>query len=466
MRKRHEKGWRHIQWMTVAVMAFCLAGCEGEKEDASMRPFDPGKPVTITNVTPQKAGMGARVLVYGTNFGDDISKVEVTIGGINAKVIGMAGGCIYCIMPAKAYDGTIQVSVLDKNGETLAASEITEKTAIVYEKKMLVTTFIGKMNENGTYDTKDGPFEDCGGFGGCTWMVVDPKNPNHMYFVGEQHPLRKVDFETRMVSTLSNNIPNSKWAFLWSPGGDSLLVVRHNVDAQINNIYYATRDAGFINWTGLVIGNQCRSAATHPVNGEMYYNQIEAGKVYRYDFETQQKQEMFSVQESGEAFIIVFHPSGNYAYFLIYNKHYIMRSDYDWENKKLTTPYLVCGRRDAAGWVDGVGGAARLNGGLPSQGCFVKNQQYVDEGKSDQYDFYFCERNNHCIRTLTPEGKVTTFAGRGSNGTSGYNDGDLRLEARFKFPEALVYDEAKQCFYVGDRENRCIRKIGYEDADD
>lgn len=97
----------------------------------------------------------------------------------------------------------------------------------------------------------------------------------------------------------------------------------------------------------------------------------------------------------------------------------------------------------------------------PRQGTFVKNPAY--EGSNDEYDFYFCDRENHCIRILTPQGRVTTFAGRGSNGTSGYNDGDLRQEARFNHPEGIVYDEERECFFIGDRENRRIRKIGYEE---
>jgi len=67
---------------------------------------------------------------------------------------------------------------------------------------------------------------------------------------------------------------------------------------------------------------------------------------------------------------------------------------------------------------------------------------------------------------LTPEGKVTTFAGRGSTNVDdskhGHIDGDLRKEARFNQPKGLAYDEKNNVFYVGDSENRCIRKIALE----
>ena len=64
---------------------------------------------------------------------------------------------------------------------------------------------------------------------------------------------------------------------------------------------------------------------------------------------------------------------------------------------------------------------------------------------------------------LTPQGRVSTYAGRGNNGTSGYANGDLRTEARFLSPQAIAYDEEKNCFYIGDTGNWIIRKIAQEE---
>src|SRR5699024_4394584 len=125
-------------------------------------------------------------------------------------------------------------------------------------------------------------------------------------------------------------------------------------------------------------------------------------------------------------------------------------------------PYVVCGKAREAGWVDGVGTEARLNG--PYQGVFVKNPDYA--GQKNQYDFYFTEQYNHDIRILSPDGKVTTFAGRGSSSIDsnpyGYIDGDLRTEARFDQPRGIAYDARNKVFYVGDCENHRIRKIAME----
>ncbi|MGH2623124.1 MAG: IPT/TIG domain-containing protein, partial [Sphingobacterium sp.] len=158
----------------------------------------------------------------------------------------------------------------------------------------------------------------------------------------------------------------------------------------------------------------------------------------------------------------------NYAYINVINKHYILRIDYNWEKKRFNQPYLVCGQIAANGYADGVGSSVRLNS--PYQGVFVKNKEYEEAGKADIYDFYFTEQYNHDIRKLTPEGSVTTFAGRGSSSLNndpwGFVEGDLREEARFNQPTGIAYNEQEGAFYIGDLENRRIRKIALEEMNE
>lgn len=100
------------------------------------------------------------------------------------------------------------------------------------------------------------------------------------------------------------------------------------------------------------------------------------------------------------------------------------------------------------------------------QGCFVLNEEYVAEQRADIYDFYLTDAANHCIRKITPDGIVTTFAGRGSYSTdqivSGYIDGDPRETARFNYPLGLCYEESTGTFYVGDNGNHRVRTIALQ----
>lgn len=447
------KYW-HCSFLLMLIIV--TVGCKQDEDDGGSGSYDPTKQLIINDFIPKEGGLGTRLILYGDNFGDNVSKVKVIIGGQNAKVIGVKNKYLHCIVPARAYNGDIEVIILDDDGEEIARAEC-EKT-FIYEKKLLVSTFLGKFVEKQTdLVRKDGPFDDCGSFENMRWLTFDPQNPNHMYIACQTKGTRLVDFDKEYVSTFTTNINNVS-SINWTLGGDMIVSRDHASDAAIG-VFMFTRASGFTSRNDVCLGRGIKATAIHPINGEMYFTRFRAGDVQRYDFETGRLETIFQNPYGGVHFMLMIHPTGGYGYIVESERHYIMRTDYNWETKTFMIPYLVCGAAATSGYADGVGSKARLN--WPMQGVFVKNPAY--EGQQDEYDFYFCDKENHAIRKLTPLGRVETFAGRGNNGTSGYNDGDLRKEARFKQPESIVYDEVRQCFYVGDSGNYLIRRIGYEE---
>ena len=82
----------------------------------------------------------------------------------------------------------------------------------------------------------------------------------------------------------------------------------------------------------------------------------------------------FSVPNQTVDFSMVPHPTGKYVYIIMHESHYILRSNYDEETKKLVTPYIVCGQSGQADYKDLVGINARIN--KPGQGVFVFNEEY------------------------------------------------------------------------------------------
>jgi hypothetical protein len=434
-----------------------IIGCKSENDnDNDLGSFDPNKPLVINDFIPKSGGVGTRLILYGDNFGSDISKIRVLIGGQIAKVIGVKNQYLHCIVPAKAYNGDIKMVIIDPTGNEIAHAE--SDFSFEYVKKQFVSTLLGKYVEKETdLVKKDGPFNDCGSFQTTRWLTIDPQNPNHLYVACETKGTRLIDFEKQYVSTFTTNIDNVS-CINWTLSGDMIVTRDQTSDTSIGN-YLFTRESNFTSRNDLTIGRGVKSTDIHPVNGEMYFTRYRAGDVQRYDFNTKKLETIFQNPYAGVSFIMIIHPTGNYAYIVETDRHYIMRSDYDWTKKSFMIPYLVCGVAGSSGYSEGVGSKALLN--LPKQGVFVKNDAY--EGQDDEYDFYFCDTNNHAIRKLTPKGRVETFAGRGNSGTSGYSDGDLRKEARFNTPTSIVYDKIKKCFYIGDSGNYLIRKIGYEE---
>lgn len=442
----------------IGGISFIFMSCSDDKDDGDTA-FNASKPVEVTDFLPKSGGAGSRIIIYGSNFGNDTSKISVTIGGIKSKVINVKNNVLLCMVPSKAFSGEIRVTVLDENGHEVGSGECAEK--FDYSRKWFVTTFIGQMYDNHTkYDVKDGPFGDCGGFERILNMQFDPQDHDKLFLVGYDKSFRIVDFKNQYVSTFTTNIDKVS-DITWTLDGDLVLSRDHTSDTS-TGLYLYTRESNFQNRQELYNARGVRGISTHPINGRIYYTRYAAGECDSYNVETGEFHKECNLPRTRTAVLITWHPTGKYCYFTLLERHTIWRSDYDPVKDELSQPYLICGKDNTTGWADGVGASVRLN--KPLQGTFVKNPDYA--GQDDEYDFYFCDNTNHCIRVLTPTGRVYTYAGRADTdgtGVRGYRDGDLRTEAKFYYPEGLVYDTQRNCFFIGDTNNRCIRKIAPEE---
>lgn len=242
--------------------------------------------------------------------------------------------------------------------------------------------------------------------------------------------------------------------------------------------------------------NQCNGASLHP-NGELYFTSYTQGEILRLDMDqywatlpldggaswdpnavdnTMAFERLIKVQDNSYECQIDIHPTGAYAYIVVINRNYILRTDYNESTKRFSTPYVIAGQLGVEGFDDGVGQSATMR--RPYQGTFVKNDMYVENNYNDIYDFYFCDSRNNAIRYLTPDGIVTTYAGGSANThsdglTNGSENGELRDVARFSRPTGLVNDVHKDkitgentlIFYILDTDNAKLRTITMEEEE-
>ena len=122
MKENLKKNTRHGITFLMLYLTVSLMAC---KDDNLSSGYNPSNPVEITKIDPEEGGVGTQCLIYGKNFGTDISKIEVTFNGKKANIVGSDGDCVYCFVPVRAGSGPIKVRVGDKENiqEATADSE-------------------------------------------------------------------------------------------------------------------------------------------------------------------------------------------------------------------------------------------------------------------------------------------------------------------------------------------------------
>ena len=454
-------------------------GYQGPKPTQST---DPSKPVIFTDFSPKEGAVRTLVFIEGSNFGTDVSKIEVLIGGIPAPVIGSSGSKIAAMAPRRSNRGDVVVHIKDVNGKIVKEHEFED--LFVLHTALQVNTLAGKVDpQTNSSSIINGTFEEAE-FQNPWWLEFD-KDPETgekiLYLIDAENlaALRKINLATKEVSTVfmkgQAGVHQVKSMLFDTPTRDTLFLVDDNGRGswndrhQMPNMFYALRSEGFRKVYPYLYA-QCSYSAVSMGDGTIFYNTWTSSEVYkaRQVFDQQSQmwdgKSLFSVKaNSSDHVFMIRHPEDKYVYMTGF--HGVYRCAYDRVKKELVSSVLHVGAIGGGeGYVDAPGSAARFN--RPRQGVFVKNQDYVNQGKEDVYDFYLCDHNNNAIRKITPDGEVSTFAGRGSVGIDGrvwgWIDGEARETARFREPCGIAYDPEEEIFYVADRENKRIRTISVE----
>lgn len=484
------------------LLAGMMVSCDDDSKIKSSEPFNPALPVTVTGFTPERGGSQEEIIINGSNFGNDKNIVSVYIGGKKAVVVNVMSDKLFAFIPAGAYSdndtytGEVEVVVAPENGTEVRG---VSARPFQYTPKKVVSTLCGYRNENDDQGEIWGSFDEVCGFNAEGCMAIDPLYPDLLYVAYDRSEgiIARLDLKNRVAERMmsATKFQTKRLRNIaFTNDGKYMLVSTDRDDNALHStsVWLVTRNADgtFSDRSScqpLASYKQCNGVAVHPVNGEIYFNSYENGQLFRLDFNDYLKvinggtdasgeplkwtgyledgafKELFKIMDPSYEFQITIHPSGDYAYLTVINRDYILRTDYDWSKKEFTTPYIIAGANGMPDWTDAVGSNARLH--RPYQGAFVKNPEYEAEGRSDVYDYYFSDCLNFCVRYITPDGLVRTFAGRApsTNGNIwGTENGDLRQQARFRDVTGLTYDTQRDRFYVLDHNNRSVRIIGME----
>jgi DNA-binding beta-propeller fold protein YncE len=448
-KKRDLKKWRlFILPALFLATLFCFTQCKEDEDPFAKKevfPYDPSKPVEFTTFYPDSGGVGTQMIIKGSNFGTDVSLIKAFVNDKKAPVIGSTGTEMLILVPSRADTGLVKIQI--SNGDQMA--ELISKTEFKYIYRPTVSTLLGFVDKDGKTAVVDGDFETAQ-MEEPYWLAFDEKK--NLYAIEENRGVRFIDMENEQVSTkfrTGGGIGRPR-TIAFTLSYDTMYVANDAGDwADIAAIRLLRRD-NFTIWNAFIYSKQCNGVAVHPITGEVFYNSYDQGQVYKWNPTTGTSQELYRIAEGSQEFLLQFDPKGNFAYLVIKNRNQIRKSLYNWTTGRLESPTEFAGKYTApesgGDYADGTGMNARFNS--PQQGAF-----------DEEGNFYLCDGWNHCIRKLSPEGIVSTFAGRPKQ--VGYSDGEL-LDAQFNRPNGIVYDKEYGIFYIADQLNHRIRVIKNE----
>jgi hypothetical protein len=430
-----------LKWGLPALALILLIVCACSKKSVTDKgtPYDPSTPVTISRISPDSGGATTQLMIYGSNFGNDTSLIRVYVNGRRAPLIATNGSSLYVLVPSKSGSGDVKVVI------GAPAQEVIAPVPFKYIFSPRVSTLAGFTDKDGKTAIVDGPI-DKAQFEEPYWLCFD-ENKN-IYLLEEYRGLRFINAARTEVSTKfrTGNGMDRPRTLAFNPTWDTLYITNDQWDWTGLSTAIATKADNFTRWTSLVYSQTTNGGAAHPQTGDYFFNAYSTGAIFKWDRGANVSKELYRIGDVSWEFNIQFAPSGDFAYIVVVNQHYILKSIYNRSTGQLETPVHFVGGRRSSGYKDGVGTDARFD--QPMQGAFDEND-----------NFYLADAENHCIRKITPEGVVSTFAGRPDN--KGYTDGALR-DAQFHLPRGIIYDQASGTFYVADQVNRRIRTISTE----
>ncbi|MFT4071088.1 MAG: hypothetical protein QM654_04105 [Dysgonamonadaceae bacterium] len=173
------------------LLFLVLQSCDNEgKKDAIRVPYDPSKPVEITKFLPDSARFLDDFVITGSNFGTDISKIQVLFKDNTRKatVLGSDGNTIYGLVP-KQPGGKNSVTLVLNETDTI---DLVQK--VNYKQFTMTTVLSGIKTDRKHVDgtLSEGRFQSSVG---CAFVA------ENNLIVSETHQRR-----IRLVSEKDNSV--------------------------------------------------------------------------------------------------------------------------------------------------------------------------------------------------------------------------------------------------------------------
>jgi len=417
-----------IFYSLVLALLFLIGSCKDSDDNKTTgATYDPNQPVTVESFMPVEGKLREKVIVKGSNFGTDKSKVKVYFVDEAAErlstVIGIDNNTLYCLAPRQLPGGNRIKVIVD-------GKEVTTDGTFKYEQAQNVSTISGSASKDGNDDgdLASAKFKYMWGIaavGNNTVLAYQRDDPRvrltvHPGFKGGKPAVTK---DKQRVYSIGWEGTHTVYVYMKASG------------------WAPTR----IGQLGSTFSGKIGAVALDETEEWLYF--VDSNKNFgRFNVKTQEVTLIKQLELSGSL-------GTNPGPYLIY---YFVDSNFYMSDQNLSSVYKITPDGECE-WFCGSATQKTVQDGLREEALFAQpNGMTVDEDGN----FYIVDGfKGYCLRKLDIlDGYVSTVAGQVD--VASQIDG-TPLEATFNYPYDICYD-GEGGYWIAEAWGKAIRKYAVE----
>lgn len=426
-----------IFYSLVLTLLFLIGSCKDSDDNKTTgATYDPNQPVTVESFMPVEGKLREKVIVKGSNFGTDKSKVKVYFVDEAAErlstVIGIDNNTLYCLAPRQLRGGNRIKVIVD-------GKEVTTDGTFKYEQAQNVSTISGSASKDGNDDgdLASAKFK-------YMWGIAAVGNNTVLAYQRDDPRVRLISVDDNKVTTVHPGFKGGKPAVtkdkqrVYSIGWEGT----HTVYVYMKASGWAPTRIGQL---GSTFSGKIGAVALDETEEWLYF--VDSNKNFgRFNVKTQEVTLIKQLELSGSL-------GTNPGPYLIY---YFVDSNFYMSDQNLSSVYKITPDGECE-WFCGSATQKTVQDGLREEALFAQpNGMTVDEDGN----FYIVDGfKGYCLRKLDIlDGYVSTVAGQVD--VASQIDG-TPLEATFNYPYDICYD-GEGGYWIAEAWGKAIRKYAVE----
>ena len=412
-----------IFYSLVLALLFLIGSCKDSDDNKTTgATYDPNQPVTVESFMPVEGKLREKVIVKGSNFGTDKSKVKVYFVDEAAErlstVIGIDNNTLYCLAPRQLPGGNRIKVIVD-------GKEVTTDGTFKYEQAQNVSTISGSASKDGNDDgdLASAKFK-------YMWGIAAVGNNTVLAYQRDDPRVRLISVDDNKVTTVHPGFKGGKPAVtkdkqrVYSIGWEGT----HTVYVYMKASGWAPTRIGQL---GSTFSGKIGAVALDETEEWLYF--VDSNKNFgRFNVKTQEVTLIKQLELSGSL-------GTNPGPYLIY---YFVDSNFYMSDQNLSSVYKITPDGECE-WFCGSATQKTVQDGLREEALFAQpNGMTVDEDGN----FYIVD------------GYVSTVAGQVD--VASQIDG-TPLEATFNYPYDICYD-GEGGYWIAEAWGKAIRKYAVE----